>query len=865
MKRTILASILPALLLTACNKSSESDKTETSENNKPNSAASSFTNIKVVDGYLANANIYIDKNNDGAINSDEFVGNTNERGEFKIKNSDITGPIVATSVPGQTKDLDLPAHIDMTGFKLFALKGTTIVSPLSELIYEEALKLKAGSTDSIEAYVEQATQSVLNELSPILNGKDIDLRHFDFIAEKSGKNADVAQKLHKVAQSLVEAEKNGNNQFLIELLPYFVDEASALTPSQLGNEKLFFTADYVDLGDGFGYVENVDTVVRLTPIQEEFSRLYENISKAGVTVGDVIPEQTFELDNLFSDEVTFEIVNTSGNTVDVINGISITTIAAVDEVLGESDVVHQAYEPAKLIIQGFPNEPLETKFVLKVTESVSSGKGRVAYLDFEVPVKPKYALPVLTEFGTNAIESLSERLDAQFIPGSLILVGIEPERMFQVMEQERAIGEKRYQIEASSDLGSFLLIEVKDIPSEFLTQLHTSFELSQEQLELLDNPSAWILLGNISDNANGQYPISIRFQHEVMGDDGSALAVVSTSLEKITDINVIQQTYVDQLSLLESQEYYFKSNPIDVSDSNLTYCRKLKFENGELLITALPNNVFTRCNSAEAYIKVGNYAIGEYGIEVTRDQSTSLLNFSVVNTEVEALGQIQIELTDIHGVRSKSVGYFNTPVSDDPLTEDVNESTQDYSHVIEEKIFQDLVFLDVTEHQKDAESNPLYLTYDEGRKLFTVKKNLSPLQIPSSVSIRAVYEEGTSSSEPALYLEYGKNCELLDITNDYIGGNSPKLSMSYAYSSTGDVIPPVNALDFNGKCRISYDLTQLGSDYILGDFFDIHVKHKPDYIDFVDFNRMQWMTSDGHNYHRLEKLRAEFKPRKNSL
>ena len=90
---SLLGSLI-ALSLSGCNSSDDSNSTV------------STSTIKAIDGYLANASVYIDRNSNNIADENEFVGVTSERGELTINSSQLTHPIIIKAIAGQTYDLD---------------------------------------------------------------------------------------------------------------------------------------------------------------------------------------------------------------------------------------------------------------------------------------------------------------------------------------------------------------------------------------------------------------------------------------------------------------------------------------------------------------------------------------------------------------------------------------------------------------------------------------------------------------------------------------------------------------------------------------------------------------------------------------
>ena len=116
---SLLGSLI-ALSLSGCNSSDDSNSTV------------STSTIKAIDGYLANASVYIDRNSNNIADENEFVGVTSERGELTVNSSQLTHPIIIKAIAGQTYDLDKGGRLTQS-YELMADTSTTIITPFTTL------------------------------------------------------------------------------------------------------------------------------------------------------------------------------------------------------------------------------------------------------------------------------------------------------------------------------------------------------------------------------------------------------------------------------------------------------------------------------------------------------------------------------------------------------------------------------------------------------------------------------------------------------------------------------------------------------------------------------------------------------------
>ena len=148
----------------------------------------------LIDGYLANATVYIDANNNGVLNAGEAKTTSDAQGNFKL-NSLVAGPIRAFG--GTNLDTGLANTLEFS-----APTGSTVVTPLTTLIQE---LIDDGKTAAqAEAAVEQAFG---------LDGT-LDLTHLDPIAAASAGGAAglAALEVQKAAAAVAEVLNSVDNE-----------------------------------------------------------------------------------------------------------------------------------------------------------------------------------------------------------------------------------------------------------------------------------------------------------------------------------------------------------------------------------------------------------------------------------------------------------------------------------------------------------------------------------------------------------------------------------------------------------------------------------------------------------------------------
>jgi uncharacterized repeat protein (TIGR02059 family) len=143
---------------------------------------------KVIDGYLAGAEIFVDADQDGQKDAGEPATITDAQGNFTLETT-VSGPLVAT---GGT---DLSTGLPFIGV-LKAPAGSTVVTPLTTLVAE----LVASSGKSVAD-----AQAVVLQAAGLTPAGTVDLTRFDPVAEATKGNPDglAVQKAAVLVMSMV--------------------------------------------------------------------------------------------------------------------------------------------------------------------------------------------------------------------------------------------------------------------------------------------------------------------------------------------------------------------------------------------------------------------------------------------------------------------------------------------------------------------------------------------------------------------------------------------------------------------------------------------------------------------------------------
>ncbi|MCG3885312.1 hypothetical protein I3271_11540 [Photobacterium leiognathi] len=182
----LTVSLLTILTLSGCNDSSSpTPNTESSTTPDNNSVT-----VKAIDGYLANAEVCIDKNNNAICeDAEKLKTHTNKNGEVNIDIADAKYNIIVTAKAGQTSDSDrggvlgkdyqyiLKANPETTA-------GSTVtVTPFTTLAYKNNKTIEQIAAD-------------LNIPATVISGDYVALKRED------GENKNSAKKAHLLARSI---------------------------------------------------------------------------------------------------------------------------------------------------------------------------------------------------------------------------------------------------------------------------------------------------------------------------------------------------------------------------------------------------------------------------------------------------------------------------------------------------------------------------------------------------------------------------------------------------------------------------------------------------------------------------------------
>ena len=310
----VAASLTLALSLTGCGSDSDTSSTTGTGNT-----------IKVIDGYLSQAEVCIDQNKNSVCDTGELLPTlTNAKGEITIPADKAGYPIIARAIAGKTSDSDKPGTLG-NSYELIAAAGSKVVTPFTtlasvqgktldqvaselnlpaEMISGDYVAMKASDNKAKEVHL--LARSVTSELAPSVKDnqateltattekiqKEIDtqvnagadLENITIEIDDSGKASSVT-----IIQSLDAYLKDGDSQFISMNQAYAIDEG-IFKVAVSGEGKLALT-DKDGKEETINYTTEGNTLVVSSGANSErdtFIYIAENISLAVTEDSDLI-------------------------------------------------------------------------------------------------------------------------------------------------------------------------------------------------------------------------------------------------------------------------------------------------------------------------------------------------------------------------------------------------------------------------------------------------------------------------------------------------------------------------------------------------------------------------------------------------
>ena len=190
-KKTCLAVSI-ALALTACGGSSDGSSGEAN------------AKLTAIDGYLANAELWVDTNDNLTLDRGDTVlpEKSDEKGQFTLTAEQQGHAVFIKAIAGET--IDSVRGVVSTDFELSAPAGSSVANPMTNMVIQQ---LAAGSTQA------EAEEAVIKSIQDSGLTASRDLIFGDYLADTSNQQA---QALNIIAESLVDnAGESIDNQLKI--------------------------------------------------------------------------------------------------------------------------------------------------------------------------------------------------------------------------------------------------------------------------------------------------------------------------------------------------------------------------------------------------------------------------------------------------------------------------------------------------------------------------------------------------------------------------------------------------------------------------------------------------------------------------
>ncbi|MFA0625338.1 hypothetical protein AB4571_15780 [Vibrio breoganii] len=212
--------------------------------------------VTAIDGYLRNAEVWLDLNGNFARDDGEPSAITGEGGRAELDVTDIDTPeqysVVVRAIAGETVDEDTPDGTPITtSYVMSAPAGEADVTPLSTLVHVLLIEATDGgeTPEELEQKKQQAVQEVASQLG--LDEEDV---LGDFIENDVPEAAFAAE---NIIEAEVLPEDSQQMQEVVEEVKQQPEESSFLKTTEAVNEKIKEV------------VENSDDIENEAPVFEE--------------------------------------------------------------------------------------------------------------------------------------------------------------------------------------------------------------------------------------------------------------------------------------------------------------------------------------------------------------------------------------------------------------------------------------------------------------------------------------------------------------------------------------------------------------------------------------------------------------------
>lgn len=297
---SLLASCISLILLSGCDNGSDTvtkidhitdNIAGISDDIKDSIDDKKTKKITVIDGYLENADVYIDRNGDQIADpAEKLAKKTNNKGQINISIADAKFDLIAQINGSATKDSDSKGH-GTTGrsYQMIAKAGLNYITPFTTIAKVQNKTLATVAAD-------------LNISENVISG--------DYVAQKKNtETADDAKKAHAYARNLTTTLSENINKNKSETVTRVLNEIKTEIDSANNND--------VDLND-----LNISSTVKLQDIfvaGNTFHSIPLNSSifnQEKVTTLNIIDDSSFTFNNeKQTDKGSFKFAEDNANVV----------------------------------------------------------------------------------------------------------------------------------------------------------------------------------------------------------------------------------------------------------------------------------------------------------------------------------------------------------------------------------------------------------------------------------------------------------------------------------------------------------------------------------------------------------------------
>ncbi|HCH1190922.1 TPA: hypothetical protein NKP78_001399 [Vibrio parahaemolyticus] len=325
-KMSLLAASV-AIALTGCGGGSGSDNTSTTQ---------SGLEITAIDGYLKNAAVWVDTNENLVLDTSEDTKldvMTNEYGKFTLPEEYKSQTVFIQAVAGQTEDTT--RGIVTETFSLASTSGSSVVNPMTNMVVSKVAKqLASDPTLDVVAAKKAAKEEVAAKLTQSGLNVDASMIFGDYIAKAD--ESKEAQALNAIGEALVDnADIDVEKQ--LEVADAIAEKAKDII------ENNGDMTDFAPVIDTTG-----DTVAVLPNKRPTSSQAIESVE---LMLGDALNEIRVTFNDEDVANLTYELKELSGK----LNGLSINTDGFITGTPTEAGVFkYQVFAIDKHEIRSYP-------------------------------------------------------------------------------------------------------------------------------------------------------------------------------------------------------------------------------------------------------------------------------------------------------------------------------------------------------------------------------------------------------------------------------------------------------------------------------------------------------------------------------